>query len=54
VGDGRDRTALLVDDFAASGGTLADAAERLAEGGAIAVYAVVTISSLFPFDRQQG
>jgi ribose-phosphate pyrophosphokinase len=42
MGDVRGRTALLVDDFTASGGTLADAAERLAERGAIAVYALVT------------
>jgi len=42
MGDVRERTALLVDDFAASGGTLAEAAERLAERGAIAVYAMVT------------
>jgi len=42
MGDVRDHTALLVDDFTASGGTLADAAERLAERGATAVYAMVT------------
>ena len=42
MGDVRDRTALLVDDFTASGGTLADAALRLAERGALAVYAMVT------------
>src|ERR1700682_5747777 len=42
MGDVRGRTALLVDDFTASGGTLADAAERLAERGATAVYAMVT------------
>jgi ribose-phosphate pyrophosphokinase len=42
MGDVRGRTALLVDDFTASGGTLAAAALRLAEQGALAVYAMVT------------
>jgi ribose-phosphate pyrophosphokinase len=42
MGDVHGRTALLVDDFAASGGTLADAAHKLVELGAAAVYAMVT------------
>jgi ribose-phosphate pyrophosphokinase len=42
MGDVRDRTALLVDDFVISGGTLAQAAIALKDLGAAAVYAAVT------------
>jgi ribose-phosphate pyrophosphokinase len=42
IGDVRDRTALIVDDFTISAGTLADAAEKLVERGAKAVYAAVS------------
>jgi ribose-phosphate pyrophosphokinase len=42
MGDVRGRTALLVDDFVISGGTLAGAADALKELGATAVYAAVT------------
>lgn len=42
IGDVRDRTALLVDDFVISGGTLVQAAIALKESGANSVYAAVT------------
>jgi len=42
MGDVRDRTALLVDDFVISGGTLAQAAIALQDLGATAVYAAIT------------
>lgn len=42
IGDVAGRTALLVDDFTISAGTLADAARVLRERGAVAVYAAVT------------
>jgi ribose-phosphate pyrophosphokinase len=42
IGDVRDRTALIVDDFTISAGTLAAAAEKLLERGAKAVYAAVS------------
>src|ERR671934_406287 len=42
MGDVRRRTALLVDDFVISGGTLAEAAAALTELGASSVYAAVT------------
>lgn len=42
IGDVRGKTALLVDDFTTSGGTLVDAAEKLVERGANSVYASVT------------
>jgi ribose-phosphate pyrophosphokinase len=42
MGDVRDRTALLVDDFVISGGTLVQAAAALKDLGANAVYAAVT------------
>jgi ribose-phosphate pyrophosphokinase len=38
----RDKTALIVDDFTISGGTLVEAAEKLVERGAAAVYAAIT------------
>jgi ribose-phosphate pyrophosphokinase len=42
IGDVSGRTALIVDDFTISAGTLAEAAERLVERGASDVYAAVT------------
>ena len=42
IGDVRGKTALLVDDFTISAGTLIDAAEKLMDHGAEAVMAVVT------------
>ena len=42
LGDVEGRDAVLVDDFAASGGTLVEAAERLVERGARTVVAAVT------------
>jgi len=42
IGEVQGKTALIVDDFTISAGTLADAAEKLVERGAKAVYAAVT------------
>ncbi|HCI82850.1 MAG TPA: ribose-phosphate pyrophosphokinase [Ktedonobacter sp.] len=42
IGDVKGKSAVLVDDFTISGGTLADAATKLLEYGAREVYAVVT------------
>jgi ribose-phosphate pyrophosphokinase len=42
IGDVKDKTALIVDDFTISAGTLADASAKLIERGAKAVYAAVT------------
>jgi ribose-phosphate pyrophosphokinase len=42
IGEVKGKTALLVDDFTISAGTLAAAAERLVEAGARAVYAAVS------------
>jgi ribose-phosphate pyrophosphokinase len=42
IGEVRGKTALIVDDFTISGGTLADAAVKLIERGAKAVYAAVS------------
>jgi ribose-phosphate pyrophosphokinase len=42
MGDVAGRTALIVDDFTISAGTLCDAARVLQERGAVSVYAVVT------------
>jgi ribose-phosphate pyrophosphokinase len=42
IGSVEGRTALIVDDFTISGGTLADAARVLTERGATAVYAAVS------------
>jgi ribose-phosphate pyrophosphokinase len=42
IGDVKDKSAILVDDFTISGGTLTDAATKLLERGAREVYAVVT------------
>ena len=42
IGDVRGQTAVIVDDFTTSGGTLTSVAEKLTEHGAIEVYAAVT------------
>ena len=42
IGDVRGKTALVVDDFTISAGTLVDVAEKLLERGAVAVYAAIT------------
>ena len=42
IGEVHDKTALIVDDFTISAGTLADAAEKLIERGAKSVYAAVS------------
>jgi ribose-phosphate pyrophosphokinase len=42
IGEVENRTALLVDDFTISAGTLVDAAQKLVERGARAVYAAVS------------
>ncbi|CAN5638509.1 ribose-phosphate pyrophosphokinase [soil metagenome] len=42
IGEVGGKTALIVDDFTISGGTLVEAAERLVERGAASVYAAVT------------
>jgi ribose-phosphate pyrophosphokinase len=42
IGDVNGKTALIVDDFTISAGTLADAADKLVERGAKAVYAAVS------------
>lgn len=42
IGSVDGRTALIVDDFTISAGTLVDAARVLVEGGATSVYAAVT------------
>ena len=42
IGDVRGKTALVVDDFTISAGTLVDVAEKLIEHGAVAVYAAIT------------
>ena len=50
IGDVKNKTAVLVDDFTTSGGTLADAAVKLMERGAREVYAVVTHGVLTRLD----
>jgi len=42
IGDVRGKTAILVDDFTISGGTLIDASKKLFERGAVSVLAAVT------------
>jgi ribose-phosphate pyrophosphokinase len=42
IGDVTDKTALVVDDFTVSGGTLVDVAERLVERGAREVWAMLS------------
>ncbi len=48
IGDVAGKTALIVDDFTISGGTLVEAANRLLEAGASDVYAMVTHGVLTP------
>ncbi len=48
IGEVAGRTALIVDDFTISGGTLAEAAARLIERGAAEVYAMVSHGALTP------
>ncbi len=48
IGDVKDKTAIVVDDFTISGGTLADVSVKLLERGARGVYAVVTHGVLTP------
>lgn len=48
IGDVRGKTALIVDDFIISGGTLVDAARRLLEQGADRVLAAVTHAAFTP------
>jgi ribose-phosphate pyrophosphokinase len=48
IGDVRGRTALIVDDFTISGGTLVEVARHLVAAGAAEVYAMVTHGVLTP------
>jgi ribose-phosphate pyrophosphokinase len=48
IGDVAGKTALIVDDFTISGGTLAEVAYRLHDRGAVAVYAMVSHGVLTP------
>ena len=48
IGDVRGKTALIVDDFTISGGTLVEAAHRLIEQGAEMVYAAVSHGAFTP------
>jgi ribose-phosphate pyrophosphokinase len=48
IGDVKDKTAVVVDDFTISGGTLADVSVKLMQQGARAVYAAVTHGVLAP------
>ncbi len=48
IGDVDGKTALIVDDFTISGGTLSSVADELVERGASAVYAAVTHAVLTP------
>jgi ribose-phosphate pyrophosphokinase len=48
IGDVAGKTALIVDDFTISGGTLAVVAHRLVERGAVEVYAMVSHGVLTP------
>jgi ribose-phosphate pyrophosphokinase len=53
IGEVRGRTALVVDDFTISAGTLADAAAKLVERGARAVYAAVSHGVFAPGAMQR-
>lgn len=48
IGDVKDKTAVVIDDFTISGGTLADVSVKLMERGAREVYALVTHGILAP------
>jgi ribose-phosphate pyrophosphokinase len=48
IGDVAGKTALIVDDFTISGGTLVEAARQLTEQGAAAIYAAVTHGAFTP------
>ncbi|MCX6043571.1 MAG: ribose-phosphate diphosphokinase, partial [Chloroflexi bacterium] len=48
IGDVHGKTALIVDDFTISGGTLVEASKRLLEQGATSVYAAVTHGAFTP------
>ncbi len=48
IGDVAGKTAIVVDDFITTGGTLTDVSVKLIEKGAKAVYAVVTHGVLVP------
>jgi ribose-phosphate pyrophosphokinase len=48
IGNVAGKTALIVDDFTISGGTIAEVARRLSQAGALAVYAMVTHGVLTP------
>ncbi|MFL5732583.1 MAG: ribose-phosphate diphosphokinase [Chloroflexia bacterium] len=48
IGEVRDKTALIVDDFTTSGGTLVEAAQMLVELGSRRVFAVVTHAVFAP------
>jgi ribose-phosphate pyrophosphokinase len=48
IGDVEGKTAIIVDDFTISGGTLVEAAKRLIEQGAGRVFAVVTHGAFTP------
>ncbi len=48
IGDVQGKTALIVDDFTISGGTLVEASKRLLEQGATSVYAAVTHGAFTP------
>ena len=56
IGDVRGKTALIVDDFTISAGTLTDAAHKLVERGAVAVYAAVShgVFSMGSMERLDG
>lgn len=48
IGDVQGKTALIVDDFTISGGTLVEASKRLLQQGATKVYAAVTHAAFTP------
>jgi ribose-phosphate pyrophosphokinase len=48
IGDVAGKTAVIVDDFTISGGTLVEAARQLTEQGAAAIYAAVTHGAFTP------
>ena len=56
IGEVRGRTALVVDDFVISGGTLVDVAEKLIERGALQVWAAIShgVFSIGSMERLQA